>query len=169
MRTIDKPDIFRENINKKLLLLIDDKKLVSNLEKGIYNYSIQEANETNILKKWNNPYFVLLYLNKFRSIYINLGNSDLLNLVKSKKIRAHKIGMMTHQEMNPGKWKKFIEIKKLHDDNMCAPKIMSNTDDFKCGKCKSKNCSYYQLQTRSADESMTTFVSCIDCGNRWKC
>uniref|UniRef100_A0A6C0BXT5 TFIIS-type domain-containing protein n=1 Tax=viral metagenome TaxID=1070528 RepID=A0A6C0BXT5_9ZZZZ len=169
MRTIDKPDIFRENINKKLLLLIDDAKIVSNLEKGIYNYSIQEANGKNILKKWNNPYFVLLYLNKFRSIYINLGNSDLLNLVKSKKIRAHKIGMMTHQEMNPGKWKKLIEIKKLHDDNMCAPKIMSNTDDFKCGKCKSKNCSYYQLQTRSADESMTTFVSCIDCGNRWKC
>ena len=169
MRTITNPELFRENINKKLLLLINNNTTVRNLEKGIFNYSIHEANKKNILKKWNNPYFVLLYLNKFRSIYINLGDESLLNLVKNKNIRAHKLASMTHQEMNPGKWKKFIEIKKLRDDNMCAPKIMSNTDDFKCGKCKSKNCSYYQLQTRSADEPMTTFVSCIDCGNRWKC
>jgi hypothetical protein len=26
-----------------------------------------------------------------------------------------------------------------------------------------------QMQTRSADEPMTTFVSCVACGNKWKC
>ena len=40
---------------------------------------------------------------------------------------------------------------------------------FKCGKCKSKKTTYYQLQTRSADEPMTTFVTCLACMNRWKC
>jgi DNA-directed RNA polymerase subunit M/transcription elongation factor TFIIS len=40
---------------------------------------------------------------------------------------------------------------------------------FKCGKCKSKKTTYYQMQTRSADEPMTTYVTCKDCGNRWKC
>ena len=40
--------------------------------------------------------------------------------------------------------------------------------EFKCRKCKSKNCSHYQMQTRSADEPMTTFVTCMDCGNRWR-
>ena len=36
-------------------------------------------------------------------------------------------------------------------------------------KEKYTQCSYYQLQTRSADEPMTTFVTCINCGARWKC
>ena len=40
--------------------------------------------------------------------------------------------------------------------------------EFKCRKCKSNNCSHYQMQTRSADEPMTTFVNCMDCGNRWR-
>ena len=47
--------------------------------------------------------------------------------------------------------------------------IDAATDTFTCRKCKKKKCSYYQMQTRSADEPMTTFVSCLSCGNRWKC
>lgn len=44
----------------------------------------------------------------------------------------------------------------------------ASTDQFKCGKCKQRKCTYYQLQTRSADEPMTTFVTCVNCNNRWK-
>ena len=44
----------------------------------------------------------------------------------------------------------------------------TKTDMFTCGKCKAKECTYTQLQTRSADEPMTTFVYCMACGNRWK-
>jgi transcription elongation factor S-II len=40
---------------------------------------------------------------------------------------------------------------------------------LQCGKCKSKKTEYYQLQTRSADEPMTTYATCKKCGNRWKC
>ena len=39
---------------------------------------------------------------------------------------------------------------------------------FQCGKCKNWKCTYTQAQTRSADEPMTTFVTCIVCNNRWK-
>ena len=45
----------------------------------------------------------------------------------------------------------------------------ASTDTFTCRICKSKECTYYQMQTRSADEPMTTFVTCINCNNRWKC
>ena len=40
---------------------------------------------------------------------------------------------------------------------------------FTCARCKSKKTSYYQLQTRSADEPMTTFVTCHNCDKHWKC
>ena len=38
-----------------------------------------------------------------------------------------------------------------------------------CSRCKKKSkCSYYQMQTRSADEPMTTFVTCLECDKQWK-
>ena len=64
---------------------------------------------------------------------------------------------------------RIIEEKKIRDENKYTPKLEASTDNFTCRKCKSKKCSYYQLQTRSADEPMTTFVTCLDCGSRWKC
>ena len=75
---------------------------------------------------------------------------------------------MDHYDFDPEKWKTLIENKKIRDENKYIPKIEASTDDFTCGKCKSTKCTYYQLQTRSADEPMTTFVTCLDCGNRFK-
>lgn len=42
------------------------------------------------------------------------------------------------------------------------------TGMFTCGKCKGNKTTYFQMQTRSSDEPMTTFVTCLTCGNRWK-
>jgi transcription elongation factor S-II len=47
-------------------------------------------------------------------------------------------------------------------------KFTGYTEQFRCGRCKERKCTYFQLQTRSADEPMTTFVTCANCGNRWK-
>ena len=82
---------------------------------------------------------------------------------------AKDVGGMTHQELAPHVWEQYIAKKKERDENNQMPVIEASTDNFTCRKCKSKKCSYYQLQTRSADEPMTTFVTCIDCGKRWKC
>lgn len=42
--------------------------------------------------------------------------------------------------------------------------------NYQCNKCGSKKTYYYQLQTRSADEAMTTFVTCANtrCQAKWK-
>lgn len=42
------------------------------------------------------------------------------------------------------------------------------TGMFTCGKCKGNKTTYFQMQTRSSDEPMTTFVTCMTCNNRWK-
>ena len=169
MRTVENPDTFRKNIRIKINSRGLTLKQALNIEKGAFNSVIQDAAEKHIVKKWDNPYFVLLYMDKIRTIMNNLHHDHIKASIVNKTIKPHQVAFMTHQDMCPDKWVRLIEIKKQHLENLYAPKIDANTDDFTCRKCKSKKCSYYQLQTRSADEPMTTFVTCIDCGNRWKC
>ncbi|KAK8883293.1 transcription elongation factor TFIIS [Tritrichomonas musculus] len=62
--------------------------------------------------------------------------------------------------------------KQIEEENMkkaMVPKPPANkSKNYKCIKCKSNNISFYQLQTRSADEPMTTFFTCGDCGYNWR-
>lgn len=167
-RTTDNPEKFRENVVSKLNSIIDDKKISENLEKGIYNYTLSIADTKNLIKKWNNDYFVLIYIQKLKTILCNLSNKDIFNKLVSKSFKAHELVYMTHQELRPDLWNELIELKKIKDENKFSPKIEASTDDFTCFKCKSKKCTFYQLQTRSGDEPMTTFVTCIECGNRWR-
>lgn len=170
MRRIEKPEEFRKNVRKELNKIINNESICINVEKGIYNNCIRISGDKNIVKKWDNIYFSHIYFDRLRSVYCNLKNNNkLLEKIKNKDIKAHTIGFMNHQEMNPEKWKVLIDDKKERDKNKYSPKIIGNTDQFTCRNCKSNNCSYYQLQTRSADEPMTTFVTCISCGSRWKC
>ena len=110
-----------------------------------------------------------LYYDRLWSIYSNLKNPDLIELVNNETIKAHTIAFMTHQEMLPEKWKELIDAKIKRDKHKFENNIEAATDTFTCRKCKKNQCTYYQMQTRSADEPMTTFVQCISCGNRWKC
>jgi len=169
MHKVNNPETFRKNIRTKLNLLIENEKKSNNLEIGIFNYSLKEANSRKVVKKWDNPYYVQIYLDRLRSIYINLKRHELLQQVKDGTISAKSIAFMTHQEMHPVKWDPLIQAKMKRDKSKYETQLEAATDTFKCRKCHSNKCTYYQMQTRSADEPMTTFVTCIECGNRWKC
>jgi len=64
------------------------------------------------------------------------------------------------------------ERSKLTDlainDYQLAVDEGTGTDLIQCRRCKQSNCAYTEVQTRSADEPMTLFVLCENCGNRWK-
>ena len=57
------------------------------------------------------------------------------------------------------------------ESNLFKTNISANIVEgaFKCRRCGSEKTTYYQMQTRSADEPMTTFVQCCECPARWKC
>ena len=61
-----------------------------------------------------------------------------------------------------------IRAAALFEAERGQKKNLATTDQFRCGKCRQYKCTYYQMQTRSADEPMTTFVQCVNCGNRWR-
>ena len=138
MRQIENPTQFRENIRKKLETILGDSEVAMNLEKGIFNSSLGKAKEKCIVKKWDNKYFVLIYLDLLRTVYINLKDERICNKMKNHEIQAHKLAFMTHQEMSPEKWEKLIEDKKIRDENKYEPKLEASTDKFTCRKCRSK-------------------------------
>ena len=181
MTSISNPEVFRENIQKKLadiLLIIFNSNASTtcvhsaiNLEKGIYNYAIKEATQRKIVKKWENPFFVQIYKDRLRSIYVNLKNPDnpeLLEQVRSGEIPPQSLAFMTHQELQPKQWNDLIQRKIKRDASKYVDNTQASTDMFTCKKCRSKRCTYYELQTRSADEPATIFITCLDCGKHWK-
>jgi transcription elongation factor S-II len=167
-RKIENPELFRSNIRKKIEEKLQNEKNSSNLEKGIFNYTLKEADQRKIVKKWDNKYFIQIYLDRLRTVYTNL-NDNIVEQITSGAIKPHIVAFMTHQELNPDKWAALIDAKSKRDANKFETNIAAATDTFTCRKCKGNQCTYYQLQTRSADEPMTTFCNCILCGNRWKC
>ncbi|XP_053183084.1 transcription elongation factor A protein 3 isoform X5 [Scomber japonicus] len=113
------------------------------------------------------------YKNRVRSRISNLKdpkNPGLRRNVLAGSIDLIRIATMSAEEMASD------ELKQLRNDltqeaireHQMAKTGGTSTDLLQCGKCKKRNCTYNQVQTRSADEPMTTFVLCNECGNRWK-
>lgn len=110
---------------------------------------------------------------KYRSIMFNLrdsNNPDLRRRVLTGEISPEKLITLSAEDMASDKRKQEnnqIKEKALFDcERGLAAK--ASTDQFKCGRCGQRKCTYYQMQTRSADEPMTTYVTCVNCDNHWK-
>ena len=155
----------RKNTNKLLKEYINDEDKINKIENSIYQYTI------NFIKLNDNltNYLESIYNDKFNDIYENINgtiNNDFLLLsINNESIDLNQIAMMKPEELFPENWKKIINRLDLINEKQ---KNMATTDLFTCKKCKNNRCSVYELQTRSADEPMTTFVTCIVCKNTWK-
>uniref|UniRef100_H2ZJG1 Transcription elongation factor n=1 Tax=Ciona savignyi TaxID=51511 RepID=H2ZJG1_CIOSA len=113
------------------------------------------------------------YKNRIRSRFSNLKdtrNSLLRQNVLNGILKPEQIAKMTAEEMASDEMKKRREEYEEQNikDHQMSVNEGTKTDMFVCGRCKGRACTYNQLQTRSADEPMTTFVFCTECGNRWK-
>ena len=69
--TISNPDNFRTNVRAKLNAILKNDRNALNLEKGVYNYTLKEAEYRKVVKKWDNRYFVQLYVDHLRSVFTN--------------------------------------------------------------------------------------------------
>ncbi|XP_019741993.1 transcription elongation factor A protein 3 isoform X4 [Hippocampus comes] len=113
------------------------------------------------------------YKNRVRSRISNLKdpkNPGLRRNVLVGSIDLKRIAIMSAEEMASDELKQLRNVltQEAIREHQMAKTGGTTTDLLQCGKCKKKNCTYNQVQTRSADEPMTTFVLCNECGNRWK-
>ena len=174
----DLKKIIKFNQDKIDILLDDDyfKKIKNDypviIEKSIYNKTIRDAKRLGIERLWDCKSFRNCYIRNslkvIRNTNSNKNAEQVLLKIKMDIIQPAEIVTMSHQELYPQIWEEFILKNKKMMDNLQNDSVQKGTSMFKCGKCKERNCTYFQLQTRSADEPMTTFVTCLNCSNRWK-
>tara|TARA_Y100001958_G_scaffold160033_1_gene165412 strand:- start:258 stop:782 length:525 start_codon:yes stop_codon:yes gene_type:complete len=165
-------------IRKKTVIMID--KYIKNLikskiiEKSVYNYIIDISKKKNINRYWSNVIFKNLYLSKIRSLYVNINkdsyikNENFLKRILSNDIDIKTISYLEIYDIYPENWKYLIELRTKQDKLKYEIKPEAMTTLFKCRKCGSRSTSYYEVQTRAADEPMTQFITCLDCNTRWK-
>ncbi|XP_055759668.1 transcription elongation factor A protein 2-like isoform X4 [Salvelinus fontinalis] len=113
------------------------------------------------------------YKNRVRSRISNLKDSKnpgLRRNVLAGGIELRRFAIMSAEEMASDELKQLRNnlTKEAIREHQLSKTGGTISDLFQCSKCKKKNCTYNQMQTRSADEPMTTFVLCNECGNRWK-
>lgn len=129
--------------------------------------------ESVLFDKWGGSLGTQKY--KYRSILFNIRdtkNPDFRRKVLLGDIKPERIVNLTAEEMASDQ--RQLEIKQIREKALTDCELGSppkaSTDRFKCGQCGQRKCTYYLMQTRSAesDEPMTTFVTCVNCNNRWK-
>lgn len=113
------------------------------------------------------------YKNRVRSRVLNLKdtrNPELRRSVRLGLITPDRLAVMVADEMASDELKNLRAkfTKESIDDHQMARTQGAKTSLLTCGKCKKNNCSFSEMQTRSADEPMTTFAYCLECGNRWR-
>jgi len=92
-------------------------------------------------------------------------------LIHLKDIKSTDITKLTPDQLWPdGPYSKALYKCKTNELQRERGKMNEDGYEgmFKCRKCKGKKIHYYQLQTRSADEPMTTYFTCTTCGQKWK-
>ncbi len=96
-----------------------------------------------------------------------------------KKKEEEEAGANQTRTWKDGKGRRGISIKIPYDiveeldpvsGEVTGKKEVEVPDSMlTCGKCGMSKTTSYEMQTRSADEPMTVFASCLCCGNRWRC
>lgn len=130
------------------------------IENAILHRCIRDAQKWIVDIDWETRAFLEMYRSRAVSLYPHRA------LVETMGIQE--FVNSTPVDHNPGRWKPILMAAMEKDKAKYDRKTAANIELF-CRSCKKKTkCSYYLMQTRSADEPMTMFVTCIECDARWK-
>lgn len=144
------------------------------LERGIYNAALQEAKKRGVRCHWENLDFVEIYKGIARRSLVNLnpslyiGNARLLERLRDGEFPAHQVPFMTARELYPEHWQTLADEQLKRETTMLDGNPEEGSDMFKCKRCGKARTRYWEMQTRSADEPMTIFIRCLNCGKEWR-
>jgi hypothetical protein len=146
----------------------------ADLELGIYTASLQEAERKGVRRHWENPDYAMIYSIVARKVLANLdpvayvGNARLLQRLQDGEFTARQIAFMSPKELYPEHWQPLADAQTKRENIMLEGDKEGGSDMFKCKRCGKSKTKYWEMQTRSADEPMTIFIRCLNCGKEWR-
>jgi len=170
----------KHKIREDFKTLLVDNLFISDLEAtdleiGVFNATIDYANNNKIQLSWKCQLLLDTYINISRSAYANIkkdsyvANTNLFSrMFEKKEFNPHMLPYMQNHDVFPERWKEIIDKNKLRFKAAYEVKLVAMSDMITCMRCKSRKVSYYELQTRSGDEASTLFMNCLICGKKWK-
>ena len=169
--------------NKLRLLCISNLKFLEDkfskediclLEKAIFEAAFNYALKNHVARSWKSAIFVEIYREIVKTVFSNIHpdspvkNTRLLSRAATGEFPLHTIPSMSAYEMFPEKWFELRDKQLQREQKILEGNKSRATDQFKCRRCLKRECTYYELQTRSADEPMTIFITCLNCGKEWR-
>ena len=151
--------------------LSDDQ--TSILEANIFRESLKVAEAEDIRKNWSYPAFCDVYSAVTRRVVGNLDptsyvkNNSLWARLTNNEVTIDELTSKNYYELFPENWKTLVDDQAKRERIQLEGDFSRATDKWLCNGCNMRKCTYYELQTRSADEPMTIFIQCLNCGKRW--
>ena len=157
----------------RFLGVLRDDTLAKRLEICLWNWTVTTCARDGVHLYWENPRVRYRYTTRALSLEFNLknpGNPGLLRRVQDRALSVKAFVHLSPQEMWPEHWEDVYQRVATRQLRREADGDVSKAPDgaYTCGKCKSKKTAYASFQIRSADEPMTNFVRCLNCGKSWK-
>jgi DNA-directed RNA polymerase subunit M/transcription elongation factor TFIIS len=152
--------------------VMDDDNMIE-LEGIIYKKTCDVATYEEIRMSWNLQAFRDVYMAVTRRIIGNLNpnsyikNKNLWERFHTKELTLEEIAKQNYYELCPENWQEMVDRQAKREKIQLEGDFSRATDKWMCNGCKKRKCTYYELQTRSADEPMTIFIHCLNCGKRW--
>lgn len=165
-------DGVRAKVVSRFAEALDDATMAKHLEICLWNWTIKGCVRDKIPLFWDNARFRYRYTTRALGLAFNLRhprNPSLGDRVRARQVPLKNFANMTPQEMFPELYEPIYERLAARELRKMAVSHKDAPDGaYTCRACKSKKTQYTCIQTRSADEPMTVYVSCLHCGRRWK-
>jgi len=147
---------------------------INQLEVALLHHVAELAKKHYIPRSWKAAPFCDLYRVQLRALLWNIHpkspirNARLLTRCLDGEFPLAQIPMMSAYDMFPERWQQLADKQLIREQKILEGNKSQATDEYKCNRCGKRECTYYEQQTRSADEPMTIFIACLNCGKRWK-
>jgi transcription elongation factor S-II len=147
---------------------------ITALEMAVYQHTIEYAKRQYVPRNWKSVQFQELYKQCVRQILWNLHpkspvkNPRLLRRILDGEFPLSHLASMSAYDMYPEHWSELADKQLIREQKILEGNKSRATDQYKCHRCGKRECTYYEMQTRSADEPMTIFITCINCGKQWR-